>query len=156
MRAGIEASMGSVGDSFDNALAENPWMLVKTECIRGRIFATQAEANLALFEDLDGLHQLLELLSTHGDTANSPVPVAIETSRGLLVACLRATGRPVYAINPTAAARYRDRYTVTRKKSDHLDAMVLANILRTDKAAHRPLPDDSELAQAIAILARAQ
>jgi transposase len=34
--------------------------------------------------------------------------------------------------------------------------MVLANILRTDLAAHRPLPADSELAQAIAVLARAQ
>jgi len=33
---------------------------------------------------------------------------------------------------------------------------VLANILRTDLAAHRPLPADSELAQAIAVLARAQ
>jgi transposase len=33
---------------------------------------------------------------------------------------------------------------------------VLANILRTDMAAHRPLPADSELAQAIAVLARAQ
>jgi hypothetical protein len=29
-------------------------MLVKTECIRGRVFATRAEANLALFEYLDG------------------------------------------------------------------------------------------------------
>lgn len=47
--------------------------------------------------------------------------MAIETSRGLLVAALRATGRPVYAINPMAAARYRERATVTRKKSDHLD-----------------------------------
>ena len=56
VRAGIEASMGSVGDSFDNALAENLWMLVKTECIRGRIFATRAEANLALFEYLDGFY----------------------------------------------------------------------------------------------------
>ncbi|WP_420705719.1 IS110 family transposase [Streptomyces sp. NRRL F-5630] len=83
------------------------------------------------------------------------MPVAIETFRGLLVACLRATGRPVYAITPMAAARYRDRDTVTRKKAGHLDAMVLANILRTDKAAHCPLPDDSELALAIAILARA-
>ncbi len=54
-----------------------------------------------------------------------------------------------------AAARYFDRHTVTRKKAGHLDAMVLANILRTDKAAHCALPDDSELAQAIAIPARA-
>ena len=33
---------------------------------------------------------------------------------------------------------------------------MLAHILRTDQAAHRPLPADSELAQAIAVLARAQ
>ncbi|SED17679.1 Transposase InsO and inactivated derivatives [Streptomyces sp. 2231.1] len=56
IRAGIQASMGSIGDSFDNALAENLWMLVKTECIRGRIFATRAEANLALFEYIDGFY----------------------------------------------------------------------------------------------------
>lgn len=56
VRAGIQASMGSVGDSFDNALAENLWMVTKTECIRGRIFATRAEANLALFEYIDGFY----------------------------------------------------------------------------------------------------
>jgi transposase len=33
---------------------------------------------------------------------------------------------------------------------------VLANVLRTDLHAHRPLPADSELAQVIAVLARAQ
>jgi transposase len=82
--------------------------------------------------------------------------VAIETNRGLLVACLRATGRKVYAINPMAVSRYRDRHSVSCKKSDAGDALVLANILRTDMAAHRPLPADSELAQAIAVLARAQ
>jgi hypothetical protein len=62
----------------------------------------------------------------------------------------------VYAINPMAAARYRDRRTVARKKSDHLDALVLANILRTDADVHRPLPADSELVQTVAVLARAQ
>ncbi|MFD3537432.1 IS3 family transposase [Streptomyces sp. NPDC058661] len=56
VRAGIEASMGSVGDSFDNALAENLWSTIKTECVRGRIFTTRAEANLALFEYLDGFY----------------------------------------------------------------------------------------------------
>jgi transposase len=72
------------------------------------------------------------------------------------VACLRATGRPVYAINPLAVARYRERHAVSGKKSDHADAVVLANILRTDRAAHRPLPADSELVRAIAVHARAQ
>ncbi|MFI5682255.1 IS3 family transposase [Streptomyces cellulosae] len=56
LRAGVEASMGSVGDSYDNALAENLWMIIKTECIRGRVFATRAEANLALFEYIDGFY----------------------------------------------------------------------------------------------------
>jgi putative transposase len=56
VRAGVQASMGSVGDSFDNALAENLWMLIKTECIRGRTFGTRAEANLALFEYVDGFY----------------------------------------------------------------------------------------------------
>ena len=53
-------------------------------------------------------------------------------------------------------SRYRDRYAVSRAKSDPGDALVLANILRTDLAAHRPLPDDSELAASIRVLARAQ
>src|SRR5215213_9485883 len=107
-------------------------------------------------DDAAGFTLLVQLLAEAGDSAEDPIPVAIETSRGLLVACLRATGRKVYAINPMAVSRYRDRHSVSRKKSDAGDALVLANILRTDMAAHRPLPADSELAQAIAVLARAQ
>ena len=107
-------------------------------------------------DDAAGLAMLLALLADHGDTAGDPVPVAIETPRGLLVACLRATGRQVYPINPMAVARYRDRHSIAGKKSDHGDAVVLANVLRTDLHAHRPLPADTELAQAIAVLARAQ
>lgn len=107
-------------------------------------------------DDAAGFRRLLELLADAGDSAEDPIPVAIETNRGLLVACLRATGRQVYAINPKAVDRYRDRHSVARKKSDTGDALVLAHILRTDRAAHRPLPADSDLAQAIAVLARAQ
>jgi transposase len=113
-------------------------------------------ARRRISDDAAGLAALLDLLAAHGDSAGDPVPVAIETPRGLLTACLRASGRPVYPINPLAVARYRDRHSVARKKSDHGDAVVLANILRTDRAAHRPLPADTELAQAIAVLARAQ
>jgi transposase len=107
-------------------------------------------------DDVAGWKALLELFAEHGDNPAEPIPVAIETGRGLLVACLRATGRKVYAINPLSVARYRERHTVARSKSDHADAMTLANILRVDAAHHRPLPDDSELVQAIAVLARAQ
>lgn len=113
-------------------------------------------ARARISDDATGLQQLLDLLADHGDGPDTPIPVAIETSRGLLVACLRASDRPIYAINPMAASRYRERHTAVRRKSDHLDAMVLANILRTDAAAHRTIPADSELAQAVAVLARAQ
>jgi transposase len=116
----------------------------------------QLLARRRISDDAAGLAQLLALLAEHGDTGADPVPVAIETPRGLLTACLRAAGRQVYPINPMAVARYRDRHTVAGKKSDHGDAVVLANVLRTDRHAHRPLPADTELAQAIAVLARAQ
>jgi transposase len=116
----------------------------------------QLLARRRISDDAAGLAQLLDLLAEHGDTPDDPVLVAIQTPRGLLVACLRATGRPVYPINPMAVARYRDRHSVAGKKSDHGDAVVLANVLRTDLHAHRPLPADSELAQVIAVLARAQ
>lgn len=106
-------------------------------------------------EDPEGFAELVALLAEAGDTGAAPIPVAIETPRGLLVAALRATGRPVYAINPMAVARYRERTSVSRSKSDHADAMTLANILRTDAHLHRVLPADSHLAQAIAVLARA-
>jgi transposase len=113
-------------------------------------------ARRRISDDAAGLAQLLDLLAGHGDSPEDLIPVAIETPRGLLVACLRATGRPVYPVNPMAVARYRDRHSVSGKKSDHGDSFVLANVLRTDLHAHRPLPADSELAQAIAVLARAQ
>jgi transposase len=102
-----------------------------------------------------GLAQLLTLLAEHGDHPDDPVPVAIETGRGLLVACLAATGRDVHVINPMAAARYRERVAVSRTKSDAADALMLARILRTDRHAHRPLPKDSDLVKAVAVLARA-
>jgi transposase len=116
----------------------------------------QLLARRRISDDAAGLVAVLGLLAGQGDTAGDPVPVAIETPRGLLVACLRASGRKVYPINPMAVARYRDRHSIAGKKSDHGDAVVLANVLRTDMHAHRPLPADTELAQAIAVLARAQ
>ncbi|MFD4444902.1 IS110 family transposase [Nocardia sp. NPDC058519] len=107
-------------------------------------------------DDPSGLAELTAVLTEAGDTAEDPIPVAIETPRGLMVAALRASGRAVYSINPMAVARYRERHSMARAKSDHVDAMTLANIIRVDGEYHRSLPADSELVQAIAVLARAQ
>jgi transposase len=117
----------------------------------GRLVAKQRIA-----ESAAGFGELLELLAVHGGSSDEPLPIAIETAKGLLPAALRAVGYQLFSINPLAVARYRDRHTVSRAKSDPGDALVLANILRTDLTAHRPVPDDSELAQCIRVLARAQ
>ena len=65
------------------------------------------------------------------------------------------SGRPIYPINPMSVARYRERTSMSGKKSDHGDAVTLANILRTDADQHRRLSADTELAQSITALARA-
>lgn len=107
-------------------------------------------------DSAEGFAQLLAMLAEAGDTAEEPTPIAIETDRGLLVAALRGTERAIYAINPLSASRYRSRHQVSGAKSDPADAVLLANILRTDAAAHRQIPADTELAQAVRVLARAQ
>ena len=52
--------------------------------------------------------------------------------------------------------RHRDRHGSSRAKSDPGDALILANVLRTDAHAHRPLPTDSHLAGSVGVLARTQ
>jgi transposase len=104
--------------------------------------------------DAAGLARLLDILTQH-DPDDGRLEVAIETSPGLLVAGLLAAGRMVFAINALAVSRYRDRYRSSRAKSDAFDAMVLANILRTDRDAHRPLPNDSDQIRALQVLCRA-
>lgn len=113
-------------------------------------------ASRRIGDDLAGLNKLCTILTEHSEPDQQPVPIAIETPRGLFVSSLRERGFPVYAINPLSAARFRDRHSVSRKKSDAQDAAVLANILRTDSHAHRRMAKDSELVRAISVLARAQ
>lgn len=116
----------------------------------GRLLAARR-----ITDDAAGYQRLLHLLAEYGDTRDAPIPVAIETSRGLLVAVLRTGARHVFAVDPTAAARHRHRHGVD-EKTDHGDALVLAHILRTDMHALRPLSTDSDEARAVAVLARAQ
>ncbi len=61
----------------------------------------------------------------------------------------------MYTINPVAASRYRSRRSVSNPKSDTADDRLLADILRTDRDAHRALPADSELITSLVVLTRA-
>lgn len=49
-RLGIRQSMGTVGDSYDNAMAESLWASLKRELIDDAYFSTKREARLAIFE----------------------------------------------------------------------------------------------------------
>ncbi|MCD0444235.1 IS3 family transposase [Glycomyces sp. A-F 0318] len=51
---GIRRSMGSVGDSFDNALMENFWSTLKIEVIYGKRWSSPSAVEEALFLYVDG------------------------------------------------------------------------------------------------------
>jgi transposase len=65
------------------------------------------------------------------------VVVAIETTHGAIIEALLDRGIEVYSINPKQLDRFRDRYSVAGAKDDPLDAFVLADTLRTDRALYR-------------------
>jgi putative transposase len=53
-RAGISVSMGSVGDAYDNAMAESFFATLKCELIHQQRFSTAAQARSAIFEYIEG------------------------------------------------------------------------------------------------------
>lgn len=52
--AGIMPSMGSVGDAYDNAMAESFFATLEREVLNRRRFRSQAEARMAIFEWIEG------------------------------------------------------------------------------------------------------
>src|ERR1700731_543605 len=107
-----------------------------------------------LTEGLTGIRQLHELIAAYVEEPER-VMIGIETDRGLWVGALTAAGYQVFAINPLAAARYRDRHHLSGAKSDAGDAKLLADLVRTDRHNHRPIAGDSADAEATKVLARA-
>ena len=105
-------------------------------------------------EGIEGVTVLHQLLAEQADDP-AEVVVGIETDRGLWVQSLVEAGYAVYAINPRAASRYRDRHTLSGAKSDPGDAKLLAELVRTDRHNHRQVAGDSDLAEGVKVLARA-
>jgi putative transposase len=67
--AGVQPSMGSVGDAYDNALCESFFATLECELLDRRRFVTHAEARLAVFDYIEGWynprrrHSALDYLS---------------------------------------------------------------------------------------------
>jgi len=110
-------------------------------------------ASRRLPEGLLGIAKVHDLIAEHAEDAGEVI-VGIEKDHGLWVTALAASGYQVYAINPMAVARYRERHSVSGAKSDAADAKLLADLVRTDRHNHRLLAGDSEQAEAIKVLAR--
>jgi transposase len=105
-------------------------------------------------EGVGGIARFHELLAGHVDDP-ADVLIATETDRGLFVNTLVAAGYAVIAVNPMSTSRYRERHSTSGAKSDPGDAKVLADLARTDGHNHRRIAGDSELGEAIKVLARA-
>jgi len=105
-------------------------------------------------EGVEGVARFHEFVAGHVDDP-ADVIVATETDRGLFIGALVAAGYTVLAVNPMSTSRYRERHSTSGAKSDPGDAKVLADLARTDAHNHRPVAGDSELAEAVKVLARA-
>jgi transposase len=120
-------------------------------------------ARRRLSEGLDGVTRLHALIASvmpkewaelPASDAAARVKIGIETERGPWVASLVAAGYEVFAINPMSTARYRERHSTSKAKSDPGDAHVLAEIVRLDRDHHRPIAGDSDNGEAMKLVAR--
>lgn len=64
--AGVRPSMGSVGDAYDNAMAESFFSTLEAELLSRRRFASQAEARMACFSYIEGWYNPVRLHSALG------------------------------------------------------------------------------------------
>jgi transposase len=100
--------------------------------------SAKTRAAFQIAHSSEGFAMLHDRLAAFGQPPDQ-ILIAIETARGLMVYELVRSGYVVYAINPKAANRYKDRYVPSKAKSDPLDALSLAHILRTDRHRFSPI-----------------
>ena len=64
--AGVRPSMGSVGDAYDNAMAESFFSTLEAELLSRRLFSSRAEARIACFSYIEGWYNPVRLHSALG------------------------------------------------------------------------------------------
>jgi len=119
---------------------------------RGRTMRTAR-----LPEGVDGMARFHELVATFltEDADPSQVLVCIETDRGPWVRALVAAGYQVFGVNPKQAARHRELLSLSGAKSDKADARTLADMVRTRRHQLRQVAADTDIAEAVKVVARA-
>ena len=89
--AGVRPSMGSVGDAYDNAMAESFFATLECELLARSQFKTQAEARNAVFDFIEGFYNPQRRHSSLGYVS----PVTFERQH-------RACAAPPGALHPAA------------------------------------------------------
>ena len=85
----VRPSMGSVGDAYDNAMAESFFATLERELLAKRSFKTKIEARLAVFTWIEGWYNPRRRHSAHGHIS----PINFE--RSYAEAKLPATEHPI-------------------------------------------------------------
>jgi putative transposase len=97
-KAGIEISMGSVGDCYDNAVCETFHASINKERIYRRSWPTRAEARAAVFEYIEAWYNPRRRHSTLGYLS----PAEFERHHAQLTAPRDSTAREIIAGNGSA------------------------------------------------------
>jgi transposase len=143
----VEAAVLFVGDDWAEDHHD-----VEVQDEHGRAMRTAR-----LPEGVDGMARFHELIATFLPEDADPwqVLVCIETDRGPWVRALVAAGYQVFGVNPKQAARHRELVSLSGAKSDKADAHVLADMVRTRRHQLRQVAADTDIAEAVKVVARA-
>jgi putative transposase len=92
--AGIAVSIGSVGDAYDNAVAESFFATIKKELIHRQSWPTKADARSAIFDYIESFYNRVRLHSTLGQHAPEQYETGTLIDRGASLAASRLAPSP--------------------------------------------------------------
>ena len=79
--ASVRPSMGSVGDAYDNAMAESFFSTLEAELLSRRRFASQTEARMACFSYIEGWYNPVRLHSSLGYRSPMAYEASMQTAK---------------------------------------------------------------------------
>jgi len=80
-QAGVRPSMGSVGDAYDNAMCESFFASLECELIDRRRFQSRSEAELSVFEYIEGFYNPRRRHSALGYLSPNDYEIKFKTTR---------------------------------------------------------------------------
>ena len=112
--------------------------------------AGQIVADFAIEHSAAGWQRWRERVAALGGM----VAACVETSQGMVIEQLLASGVSLYPIAAVSSKAYRERKAPSGNKSDHLDAWSLADALRVDGHGWRALVQEDPLVSELRLLCR--